>query len=281
METNQKKSVEVELNSLDLRYAHTRMANPRTQDTMTRSIERYGQLTPVLVVGDNENLVLVDGYLRVGSLGTLGKDTVVADVSATDEFQTLLRVLGTTQQRHWEAVEQAWIIRELKERFESSLRQIASGIGHDISWVSRRLSLIDELPEDLLESVLKGHVSAWAAGRILVPLARANKKHAKKLTEHLANNPLSTRYLSKFFDHYQGSDKRTRQRMIEDPYLFVKAHERKQEKKSDHALELGPEGCWIQDLRLVKKALRRVLDRLPNVVEFHIVLSKIGVFFSH
>lgn len=266
METNQGKSVEIELNTLDLRYAHTRVTNPRTQDRMTRSIERYGQLTPVLVVPANGRPVLVDGYLRVGSLGILGKDTVIADFSETDECRALLQILGTTQQRQWEAVEQAWIIREIKERFESPLRQIARGIGHDISWVSRRLALIDGLPEDLLKSVLGGHVSAWAASRVLVPLARANKGHAEKLTEHLAHNPLSTRDLSKFFEHYQRSDRRTRERMIADPYLFVKAHERTQEKRSAHALEHGPEGAWVEDLSIVKNVLRRVLRRLPTVI---------------
>lgn len=266
METNQGKSVEIELRTLDLRYAHTRVANSRTQDRMTRSIERYGQLTPVLAVSQDEQPVLVDGYLRVGSLRILGRDTVIADVSATDECRALLQLLSTTGQRQWEAVEQAWIIREIKERFESPLRQIAKGIGHDVSWVSRRLALIDGLPEDLLKSVLGGHVSAWAAGRVLVPLARANKGHAEKLAEHLADNPMSTRDLSKFLEHYQRSDKRTRNRMIADPCLFVKAHERTQEKRRARALEQGPEGAWMEDLDMVRKVLRRVLSRVPNVV---------------
>ena len=66
METNQGKPIEFELHTLDLRYAHTRVANRRTQDSMTRSIERYGQLNPVVVVAEHERPVLVDGYLRVG-----------------------------------------------------------------------------------------------------------------------------------------------------------------------------------------------------------------------
>ncbi len=128
------------------------------------------------------------------------------------------------------------------------------------------LALIDGLPEELLTSVLGGHVSAWAAGRILVPLARANKEHAEKLTKHLADNPLSTRNLSEFFGHYQRSDKRTRERMIGAPSLFVKAIERGEEKRSVHALKYGPEGAWIEDLSAVRKILRRVLRHLPTVM---------------
>ncbi len=183
-----------------------------------------------MVVADNERLVLVDGYLRVRSPGNLGKDAVIADLSETDGCQALLQLLGTTQQRQWEAVEQAWIIREIKERFESPLRQIARGIGHDKNLVSRRLALIGGLLEDLLGPVLGGHVSAWAASRVLVPFGRANREHAEKLTEHLADNPLSTRNLSAFFEHYRRSHRRARERMIADSSLFVKAIERTAEK---------------------------------------------------
>lgn len=265
MEIIDGKSVEIELNTLDLRYSHTRVSNRRRQDRMTRSIERYGQLTPVLALLQKAP-VLVDGYLRVASLRILGRDTVIADFSETDECGALLRLLGTTGQRRWEAVEQAWIIREIKERFACSLRQIACGVGRDISWVSRRVALIDELPDDLLKFVLSGHVSTWAASRFLVPLARANRGHADKLTEHLAQTPLSTRELSRFFEHYQRSDKRTRERMIGDPCLFVKVSERTQHKGQIQALAEGPEGAWMEDLHMVRKLLGRVLSRLPRVI---------------
>ncbi|MFC1835437.1 ParB/RepB/Spo0J family partition protein [Thermodesulfobacteriota bacterium] len=266
MESNHRKPIEIELNALDLRYAHTRVSNRRTQDSMTRSIERYGQLNPVVVVARHERPVLVDGYLRVGSLETLGRDTVIADVSEIDECRALLQVLSATRRRQWKAVEQAWIIREIKERFDAPLRQIARDIGHDVSWVSRRLALIDDLPEDLLGAVLGGHVSAWAAGRVLAPLARANKEHAEKLIENPADNPLSTRQLSEFFEHYQRSGKRERNRMIADPGLFVKAKEQTKAAKQAKNLRHGPEGAWIEDPGIVKNVLRRVLKRLPTVI---------------
>jgi ParB-like chromosome segregation protein Spo0J len=266
MQTSEPKPVEIELHIVELRYAHTRVANPRSRDRMTRSIERYGQLSPVLVIAEGERLVLMDGYLRVGSLKALGRDTVIGSISEIDECRALLQILGATQQRQWEAVEQAWIIREIKERFEASLREIATGIGHDVSWVSRRLALIDELPEPLLKSVLGGHISAWAAGRILLPLARANKGHAEKLVEHLAHNPFSTRDLSAFFEHYQCSPKGARERMIEDPSLFIKVSRQTQKDRSARSLQQGPEGAWVEDLNIVKGVLRRVLKRLPSVI---------------
>ncbi|PRP96142.1 hypothetical protein [Enhygromyxa salina] len=42
------------------------------------------------------------------------------------------------------------------------------------SWVSRRLALVEALPEAAQESVRVGKVSVQVATKILVPLARAN-----------------------------------------------------------------------------------------------------------
>lgn len=224
--------VEVDLGTLELRYAHTRVARPRLLNMLTASIERYGQITPVFTIPEKGRLVLIDGYVRLGAIKRLGRDTIVAEVHEIPEIGALFRLLGETGQRQWEAVEQAWIIRDLKERFGCSLREIARGIGYDTSWVARRLSLIDGLPDEILQSVCTGHVSTYAATRILVPLARANRDHAQKLVAHLTHSPLSTRELSELFKHYEASNKQIRERIISDPSLFIKVRKAREDKSS-------------------------------------------------
>ena len=258
--------VEVDLGSLDLRYAHTRVAKPKLLNMLTTSIERYGQITPVFTVPEKEHLVLIDGYVRVGAIKRLGRDTVMADIHEIPEQGALFRLLGESGQRQWEAVEQAWIIRDLKERFGCSLREIARGIGYDTSWVTRRLSLIDGLPDDVLKSVCTGHVSTYAATRVLVPLARANRDHARELVAHLSHTPLSTRELSLLFKHYEASNKQVRERMISDPSLFIKASKSKEDKTFTKVLQRGPEGEWIKDCEIVKAVARRLFRQLSTVI---------------
>jgi len=214
--------VEVDLGRLDLRYAHTRVAKPKLLEMLTTSIDRYGQITPVFTIPEEGHLVLIDGYVRVGAIKRLGRDTIMADIHEIPEIGALFRLLGESGQRQWEAVEQAWIIHDLKERFGCSLREIGRGIGYDTSWVTRRLSLIEGLPDEVLKSVCTGHISTYAATRVLVPLARANRDHAEKLVAHLAHSPLSTRELAELFKHYEASNKQIRERMISDPSLFIK-----------------------------------------------------------
>jgi hypothetical protein len=45
------------------------------------------------------------------------------------------------------ALEQSWLLAELRERFGLSLEELARRFGHSVSWVSRRLALLQDLPE--------------------------------------------------------------------------------------------------------------------------------------
>lgn len=257
---------EVDLSRLDLRYAHTRIARPRHVEMIASSIERFDQITPVLIIPEDERLVLIHGFVRLAAIRKLARDTIRADIQEISEAQALYHLLADTQERQWEAIEQAWIIRDLHERLGCSLTEIARGIGYDTSWVSRRLSLIEGLSEDILRSVATGAVSTYAAARVLVPLARANTEHAQRLVAHLADHRLSTRELAGFFKHYEASNKQTRERMICDPSLFIKAKKSKEDKTTADALRQGPEGVWIKDWDIVKAVLRRVKRQVGTVI---------------
>ena len=160
----------LEISQLDLRYGHTRIRRPEALLPLMRSLEKWGQLRPVSVVrSDAPCHVLVDGYLRVEALRRCGKDTVLAEVWVCGEMEALVAVLIREQERRWEALEEASLIRELHDRHELSQESIARLLGKDKSWVCRRLSLLSALPDEILEAVRSGHLSTWAAGRILAP----------------------------------------------------------------------------------------------------------------
>jgi ParB/RepB/Spo0J family partition protein len=266
METKSCTSVEVDLGSLDLRYAHTRIARPKHVEMIAHSIDRFDQITPVLIIPEDERLVLIHGFVRLAAMKKLGRATIRADIQEISEAQALYHLLADTQERQWEAVEQAWIIRDLKERLGCSLTEIARGIGYDTSWVSRRLSLIEGLSEDILRALATGSISTYAAARVLVPLARANRSHAERLVAHLTDHRLSTRELAGFLKHYGASNKQTRERMISDPSLFLKAKQSREEKSTADALRQGPEGAWSRDWEMIKAIVRRIGRQLSTVI---------------
>jgi ParB family chromosome partitioning protein len=128
MEQNQNHRIEVEIAGLVLRYLHTRIVRPKAVNMMAGSMERFGQINPVLVVVEDRLFVLIDGYLRVLSLKRLGRDTVMAEVSEQGELKALFQVLAKSGERQWEAIEQARILRDIKDRFGCSASEMARSI---------------------------------------------------------------------------------------------------------------------------------------------------------
>ncbi len=234
----------LELHQLLTQFTSLRVQEPRRLQKLTRSIERQGQLIPVVVVpADDEEVrwVLIDGYRRWEALRHLGKDLIWVDVWDRSVDEALLLCLSRGPERSWQAIEEAALIYELSRRH--SLREIAASLERDVSWVSRRLSLFQALPGDLLEAVRQGKISLWAASRILVPLARANTAHARILLAQLEKHPLSTRELKRLYTHYRQANQVQRERLVQAPMLFFQALETHEETTQAKRLADGPEGA--------------------------------------
>jgi ParB/RepB/Spo0J family partition protein len=258
----------VDRHCLVLRFAHLRLGRAKALETLVRSIERDGQLTPVLAVAaPDHQWVLIDGYWRLEALRRCGQDTVRVDVWPGDIPTALVATLAQAQQRPWQSIEEAHLIHELHTAFGYSQHDIARQIGRDVSWVNRRLALIAALPEHLLEAVRQDQLSTWAATRILVPLARANTEHAGRLLAYLAQQPMSTRDLHTWFKHYQRAHRITRVRMVDNPGLFLDAVRAQQEAQQAKALQHGPEGGWLKDLRMITHILNRLRQQVPTLFD--------------
>ena len=258
----------IEMHQLDLRYAHTRIYQRTVVDRLHRFIRAYGQLSPVVAVPCREEagrVILIDGYLRHRALHMCGKDTVDVRLSGTDELGTLLSVIRGNAAKRWDALEEASLLNELNSRFKMSLGEIARETGRDKSWVKRRIDLVRNLPESVFDALQEGILSSWSATRVLAPLARANGKHAEQLLAHLHNNPLSTRELTNFLDHYRNAHSQARSKMAKNPTLFIKAARAKQEKREATELAGGPEAKWQKDLRTVSHLLLRLKGQVGAV----------------
>lgn len=256
----------LELHQLLTQFASLRVQEPRSLQKLTRSIERQGQLMPVVAVpADEEEVrwVLIDGYRRLEALRHLGKDLIWVDAWDRSVDEALLLCIARGPERSWQAIEEAALIFELSRRH--SLREIAASIERDVSWVSRRLSLFQALPGDLLQAVRQGKISLWAASRILAPLARANTVHARILLAQIEKHPLSTRELKRLYAHYRQANYVQRERMVQAPMLFFQALETHEETAQAKRLADGPEGAWCKDLTVVGQILKRLLGQLPTL----------------
>jgi ParB family transcriptional regulator, chromosome partitioning protein len=256
----------IEIVHLNLRYSNIRVQDPKTVIRMADSMERYGQIMPILVVtADAPHYTLIDGYLRVAAAKRCGKDTLLSHIWHGSEKDALCHVLVKDNERKWDIFEQAGLIQELHRRHGLSQRNIAHLLGKDPSWVSRRLSILASLPDKVAKSVQRGNLSSWAATRVLTPMARANAEHAGRLAENLIKHPLSTRQLFIFFKHYQRSNRKVRENMVNNPQLFVKAEQTGKDIGKSRLLKAGPEGKFKEDLRIIGHMAQRLLSTAGTV----------------
>jgi len=257
---------EIEIGQLHLRYAHTRIEWPQRVLALAHSIERFGQILPVIVLREGDtSFVLIDGYLRVKALKRCLRDTVMAEIWEGKEQEALAEILARANSRKWDLLEEAALLRELHDQYHLSQGRIASMVGRKQSWVSGRLALYSALSEDLLESIRKGAVSTWAATRVIVPIARAIPEHAKTLSENLSKEPLSTRDLTVLFRHYQKANRKQRENIVSEPFVFLKALHAREETIEARSLKEGLEGKWLRDLRAIAHMLRALLREVPKL----------------
>jgi ParB family chromosome partitioning protein len=264
--------LDLDLHRLDLRFAESRLVEPRAVERLARSIERCGQIVPCVVVAvpggsgaAGERLVLIDGYRRIAALRRIGRDTASVERWACDVTDALLSLLARTQNRPFASIEEALLMRELMQGLGLSQHDLARRCGRDVSWVSRRLQLLSGLPDAALTAVREGRLSSWAANRVVVPLARANGEHADRLLAGLADAPLSTRELHCWFEHYQKAFRSAREHMVNRPRLFLDVLRETGEQRVGLRLRAGPEGDCAADLRCIEAVLARLRKRVATL----------------
>lgn len=259
------KHMTIEYHCLQMRYAHLRVHNPKTIEKLATSIEQYGQLAPVTVVPETTHKwVLIDGYHRVKALRRLGKDTIEAEVWNCNAEEALLTMLKNRSIHTTGIFEEALLLHELYSQHNLSQHDLATRVGRDQSWISRRISLVDHLPHSILKALSEGSVSLWVSERVLAPMARAMPDHAQRLLEHLLKRVYSTREVQFFYEHYQKANQQVRTKMLEEPELFFKAQRLLTIENQAATLRKGPEGKWRFQCQVLITALLALKELAPD-----------------
>jgi ParB family transcriptional regulator, chromosome partitioning protein len=82
---------------------------------------------------------------------------------------------------------------ELEQRFGYGLEELARRFDRSTSWVSRRMGLVELLPESVQQQVRSGAIPAHVAMKFLVPAARSGPEDCRRMAEGFARYRLSSR----------------------------------------------------------------------------------------
>ncbi len=197
-------------------YGSLRLVNPRAEKQMRDSLLHYGQMSPVVVCraacGGHE---LLDGFKRLRSARRLGHlQTLrarVLDVGARAAKAAVLCLNWTS--RSVIDLEEGWVVHALCR--EDGLTQAEAGqlLGRDQSWVSRRLSLVERLTDEVQSQLRLGLISG-AVGR---ELARVPRGAQERVLEAVTQNGLGSRDVSLLVKLHAESNPEEQKRLLSSP----------------------------------------------------------------
>ena len=180
---------DIEISKMGERYAAFRIVSPRADAAMAKSMKKYGQLSPVVCARIGDGCEIVDGFKRLRACRSLGKETLKARILDATERVLKAAIIQLNRGRSISELEEAMVLSSLYREDGLSQTEIAVLLGRHKSWVSRRISLIERLSEEVRQDVRLG-LLPQSMGRELAMLPRGNQKEAANA---IVKHRLSTR----------------------------------------------------------------------------------------
>ena len=194
--------MQLEFHQLDRRWEHLRVRRPQRQRRLLASLADSGQQTPIVVVavsGQPERYLVIDGYKRIAALQQLGRDTVEAVLWPMSEADAVLLDRSLRLSEKETALEQGWLLQEMEQRFGYGLDELARRFDRSVNWVSRRLALVELLPEAIQQQVREGKIAAQVAMKYLAPVARIRVEDCERMAAVLTTHHCDTRQAGQLY----------------------------------------------------------------------------------
>ncbi|HEX9910709.1 MAG TPA: ParB/RepB/Spo0J family partition protein, partial [Desulfatiglandales bacterium] len=169
---------EIAVSEIGERYGAFRIVSPRADAAMVKSIRKYGQMMPVVCVKVEGGYELIDGFKRLRACRRMNQATLrVKTMEVSGRVCKAAIIQLNWSGRSINEMEEALIVQSLHREDGLTQTEIGVLLGRDKSWVSRRISLMERLSEEVQDDLRLGLISV-ITGRELAKLPRGNQKDA-------------------------------------------------------------------------------------------------------
>ena len=252
---------DIPLSKFDLSLSGMRIMNMTRILQVEKSMRLHGQLQPVVARVHDGNYQLIDGFKRLYASEDLMMETLQCHLLEIDLKQAKVLLLSYNHSHQtMEAWEEAMVLQDLQKTHSLDQRGLARLTGYSRSWVSRRLSLIGKMDEDISSEIMMG-VLTGSHARALIKLPRGNQREvARAITTY----GLTSRQSDTLVDAFLEAEG-------EDQQRYILAHPEQVLDKDNTYSEEEPYdirlSCYGNDLiQSIGNAIRSV----------HILLSLLG-----
>ena len=202
---------EIDLAEFDLSLSGMRIMNMTRILQVEKSMRLHGQLQPVVARVHEGGYQLIDGFKRFYAAEDLMMEALQCRLLEIDV--TGAKVLLLTYNRlhqSMDAWEEAMVLQDLQNTHSLDQRSLAHLTGYSRSWVSRRLSLIGKMDEDVSSEIMMGTLTS-SHGRALTKLPRGNQGEVARA---ITNFALTSRQSDKLVEAFLKAKDENQQRYI-------------------------------------------------------------------
>ena len=202
---------EISLDEFDLSLSEMRIINPKWVVRIQNSMWLHGQLQPVVVRLNDGKYQVIDGIKRVLAATELMMETLQCYVLNVDLKQAKLLVLSYNRpHQSMEVWEEAMVLDDLAKKHDLSQQSLSRLTGYSRSWVSRRLSLVSKIDEQIVSEIKMGVINSSHA-RALIKLPRGNQVEVASV---ITSQGLTSRQSDALVEAYLAAENQDQQQHI-------------------------------------------------------------------
>jgi len=220
-------------------------------EELEHSIKGQGLLQPIVAWPiEDDNYQILSGHYRIRAMRRLRKEEIACSLFDGDKYSAL-RAYCTANllSRKVSAIEEAFMIAGLIKGEGLNMKEIGELLGHDKSWVSRRVKLITDLDPQIKELVSHGTIKPRFAQE-LARLPQGNEQI--RVLNIVRTCKMNKDMASELVTWWVRADEKER-RQLEQSRIFPPR------KKIDHQLDPAEH---------VAKTMRRCLNIIDGLIGF-------------
>ncbi len=209
---------EIAVSGIGERYGAFRIVSPVAEAAMMKSMQRYGQMSPVVCVKSGSGYELIDGFKRLRACRRLNKAVLKSKTVQFSERACKAAIIQLNRSgRSISEMEEALVLQSLHREDKLTQIEIAVLVGRHKSWVNRRIALIERLSEEVQEDIRLGLISI-IVGRELAKLPRGNQKAAANA---VLKHRFSTRETAKLMTYLLSRPRWEHEAILRAPWEII------------------------------------------------------------
>jgi ParB/RepB/Spo0J family partition protein len=206
---------QIKLQDMDISLSSLRITRPSEQEKMHQSLQRLGQLHPVIVRPEEKRYQVLDGFKRYYSAIHLGWDFLESRIVEVTLAEGKAIMLSYNRNgRSLLDYDEALVVFSLKSEHMLDQSAISALTGYSRSWVCRRLALVEKL-ETVVQDAMRMGMITNSQARALVKLPRGNQQ---EMMQCVTTHHLTSRESSMLVDIFlQAGSGKEQQYVLEHP----------------------------------------------------------------